>query len=65
MSTALSYAPFIWSKNDLDRNLDCDPEDVPIHTGHSLFNTTKCITLFFMVRSFLHRNPSNIGIKII
>ena len=40
---------FSRSKNYLDRNLDCnsysdldhDPEDVPVYTGHSLFNTTK------------------------
>ena len=59
----------IYLYRDLDSNLDCDldryPEDVPVYTGHSFFSTTKCITLFFIVRSFFHRNPPNIGIKII
>ena len=58
-STELTYTPFTGSKNYLDhyldRNLDTDlghnPEDVPIYTGHSLFNTTKCITLLFIVQS--------------
>ena len=52
-----SYTLFTRSKNYLDRyldrnldtNLDCDPEDAPIYTGDSLFNTTKCITLLFIV----------------
>ena len=56
--------PFTRSKNYLDRKLDCnldrDPEDVPVNTGHSLFNITKCITLLFIVQSLLHRNPPNI-----
>ena len=60
---------FTRSKNyldcDLDCNLDHDPEDVPIYTGQSLFNTTKRITLFFIVQSLLHRNPLSIWIKII
>ena len=55
--------------HDLDRNLDCDldrdPEDVPVYTGHSLIHTTKRITLFFIVQSLLHPNPPNIWIKII
>ena len=50
---------------DLDRNLDCNPEDILIYTGHSLFNTTKHITLLFIVQSLLHCNPPNIWIKII
>ena len=37
-------------------------EDVPLYTGHSLFNTTKCITLF-IVPSLLHCNPASILIK--
>ena len=53
----------------LDRNLDCnldsDPEDVPVYTGHSLFNTTKRITLLFIAQSVLHHNPPNSLIKII
>ena len=52
-----TYTP----KNYLDR----DPEDVPAYTGHSLLNTTKCITLFFIVQSLLHRDPPNIWIRII
>ena len=68
-----SYTPFTLSKNypdhDLDSNLDCDldcdPEDVPVYTGHPLFNTTKRITLLFVVQSLLHCNPSNISIEII
>ena len=65
--------PFTRSKNYLDHDLDCNlhcnldrhPEDVPIYKGHSLFNTTKGITLMFIVQSLLHRNPPNIWIKII
>ena len=42
---------FTRSKNDLNRNLDCnldqDPEDVPVYT------------LLFFIQSLLHRNPSN------
>ena len=49
----------------LDCYLDRDPEVVPVYTGHSLFNTTKRITLFFIVQPMLHRNPDNIGIKVI
>ena len=49
-------------QNDLDRNLDfdlySDLEDVPVYTGHSLFNTTKRITLLFIVYSLLQRNPA-------
>ena len=33
--------------------------------GHSFFNTTKRITLLFIVQSSLHSNPPNIWIKII
>ena len=54
----LNYSLFTLSKNyldhDLDSNLDCnldwDPDDVPVYTGHSLFNTTKRITLLFIVQ---------------
>ena len=38
---------------------------VPVYTGHSLFNTTKRITLLFIVQSLLHRNPPYIWIKMI
>ena len=48
-----------------DCDLDCDPEYVPIYTRHSLFNTTKQITLLFIVQSLLYCNPPNILIKII
>ena len=53
-----------------NRDLDCNfdryvPEDVPVYRGHSLFNTIKCNTLFFIVQSLLHSNPPNIWIKII
>ena len=44
----------------LDCNLVNDPEDVPGYTKHSLFNTTKRITLLFIVQSLLRRNPPNI-----
>ena len=54
-----TYTPFTRSKNLLDRDLDCnqdcdldrDPEDVPVYTEHSLINTTKRITLLFIVQS--------------
>ena len=36
---------FTQSKN----YLNCDLEDVPVYTGHSLFNTIKHITLLFIV----------------
>ena len=70
---SLGYTPFTRTKiiqiRDLDSYLDCyldrDPEVVPVYTGHSLFNTTKRITLFFIVQPMLHRNPDNIGIKVI
>ena len=73
MLTKKYITPFTRSKNDLNRdlycNLDCnldpDPEDVSIYKRHSLFNTTKCITLLFIVHSLLHRDPHNIWIKII
>ena len=52
----------------LDSNLDCyldrDPEGVPVYTGHSLFNTTKRVTLLSIVRTLLHRNLDIIGIKV-
>ena len=63
------YSPFTWSKNYSVRNLDCkldgDPEGVLVYMGHSLFNTTKHITLLFIVWSFLHHNQHHIWIKII
>ena len=70
---SFSYTRFTWTKiiqiPDLDSYLDCyldrDPEVVPVYTGHSSFNTTKRITLFFIVQTMLHRNPDNIGIKVI
>ena len=51
------YPIYTEQKNYLDcdldlnlvRNRECDPEDVPIYTGHSLFNTTNashCCSLF-------------------
>ena len=57
------YIPFTRSKNILDRDLDSnlnsdldlDPEDVPVYTRHSLFNSTKCITLSLMVQSLVKR----------
>ena len=68
-----SITPFTRSKNYLDRDLDSkidcdlnrDPEDVTVYTGHSILKTTKRITLLFIVQPLLHRNPPNIGIKII
>ena len=45
--------PFTQSKNYLDCNLDCDPEDVPVYTGHPLFNTTKLIMLLFIVYCYI------------
>ena len=33
--------PFTRRKNYRDRDLDRNPEDVPVYTGHSLFDTTK------------------------
>ena len=69
----VSNSPFTRSTNyldrDLDSNLDCnldrDPEVVPVYTGHSVFKTTKRITLLFIVQTLLHRNLDNIGIKVI
>ena len=66
----ISNTPFTRSKNYLDRDLDSnldsdldsDPEDVPIYTRHSLFNTTKRIALLFIAQSLLHLNLSNIWI---
>ena len=48
--------PFTGSKNyldcDLDSNLDCNLDrDPEVFTGHSLFNTTKRITLLFIVQT--------------
>ena len=62
-----SNTPFTCSKNYMDCNLDCNPEVVPVNhnTGHTLFNTTKRITLLIIVQSLLHPNPANIWIKII
>ena len=53
------YYPIYTEQKYLDCDLDCNPENVPIYTGHALFNTTKCITLLFIVQSLLHRNPPN------
>ena len=50
---------------DMYRDLDCNLENVPVYTGHSLFNTTKHITLLFNVQSILYCNPPNIWIKFI
>ena len=51
------FTPFTRTKiiqiRDLDSYLDCylnrDPEVVPVYTGHSMFITTKRITLLFIV----------------
>ena len=59
------YTPFTRRKYDLDCDLDGNPEDVPDYTGNSLFNTTKHITLLFIVESLLHCYPPNNWIKII
>ena len=85
-NTIRFYTSFTQIKNDLDgdldHNLDCnpdrDPKDVPDYMGHSLLNTTKCITLLFIVQllsqcitllfivqSSSHQNLPNIWIKII
>ena len=44
----------IYLDGDLDCNLNChqdrNPEDVAVYTGHLLFNTTKRITLLFIVQ---------------
>ena len=56
---------FTRSQNYLDYNLDHDPEDVPVYMGQSFFNTTKRITLLFIVPSLLNPNPSTIWIEII
>ena len=61
----MTYIPFTWSKNDLDCDLDNDPEDVPIYTGHSLLNTKMHMTLLLIVQSLLHCNPPTTWIKII
>ena len=55
------YTPFTRSKHYLDRfcNLERDPEVVPVYTGHSLFNTTKRITLLLIVQTMLQRNLDN------
>ena len=57
-----SNTPFTRSKHYLDRDLDRNLEDGPVYTGHALFNTTKRITLLFIVQLFLHHNPPNIWI---
>ena len=49
----------------LDRDLDLDPEDAPIYTGHSLFNIPTIVTLLFNVQSSIYGNLHNIWIKII
>ena len=41
---SLHGAKIIWIAIWIDR----DPQDVPIYTGHPLFNTTKRITLLFI-----------------
>ena len=64
-----TYTPFTWSKNYLDRdldsnldyNLDRDPKVVPVYTGHSLFNTTKGITLLFIVQTLLPCRVGSVG----
>ena len=55
----LFITPFTQSKNYPDRTL--------VYRGHLLFNTTKRITLLFIVQSLLHCtcNPLYIWIKII
>ena len=53
------------TKSYLNRDLDCDPEDVPFYMGNSFFLTKKRITLFFIVQSLLHCDTPNICIKII
>ena len=62
----ITYTLFTSSKNYLEPNVDCNldrnPEDVPVYMEHSLFNTTKRITLLFIAQSLLHRNPPNIWI---
>ena len=66
--TFANYTPFTRSKyldRDRDCNLDCDldrEKDVPFYTGHSLFITTKRITLLIIVPPVLHRTPPNIWI---
>ena len=47
------------AKNYLDR----DPKMiVPVYTGHSLFNTTKRITLSFIIQILLHHNLPKLNI---
>ena len=50
-SRITTFTPLTQSKNDQDCNLDCDLEDVPVYMVHSLFDTTKRITLFFIAQS--------------
>ena len=61
--------PVYTEQNYLDRNLDWnldrDPDDASVYTGHELFNITKIVTLLVIVQSLLHSNPPNILIKII
>ena len=63
------YYPAYTAQNYLYSNLDFDlvrdQKDVSFYTGHSLFNTTKCITLLYIVQSLLHHNPPYIsGMKL-
>ena len=68
---SVSITPFTRTKiiqiRDLDSYLECyldrAPEVVPVHTGHSLFITTKRITLFFIVQRMLNHNLDNIRIN--
>ena len=57
--------PIYMEQNYLDHDLDCDlssnPENVPIYTGYSLFNTMYII-LLLIVQSLLHSNLPNIWI---
>ena len=53
--TCYFNTPFTWS----------NPDDVSVYMGHSFFNTTKSITMLFIVQSLLHHNQPNIWIKII
>ena len=56
---------FKGSKNNLDHDLDRDPEDAPVYIGHSLFNKTMLITLLLIVQSLLNHNSPIIWIKFI
>ena len=50
--------------HDPDCNLDADLDHNPEMYSFTRFNTTKHITLLFIVQSLLHRNPPNILIKL-